>query len=81
MHVGWLIIYRYANMDFILFYLLIGFKNKLLVFLYDIACQWSRKLSQCQLQLPDSLQLSDKQLRFLHFAIPKFHISAHGLNC
>ena len=25
--------------------------------------------------------LSDQQLHLLQFAIPKFHISAHGLNC
>jgi hypothetical protein len=68
-------------MDFIVFYLLIGTKNEPLVFSYDIACQWSRKLSQCQVQLPDLMQLSNEQLRFLRFAIPKFHISAHGLSC
>jgi len=68
-------------MDFIIFYSLIGSKNELLVFSYDIACQWSQKLSQCQHQLPNSMRLSDMQLRFLQFAIPKFHISAHGLYC
>ena len=78
---GWLTNYRYANMDFIVFYSLIDSKNELLVFSYDIACQWSRKLSQRQSQLPNSMRLSDKQLRFLRFAIPKFHISAHGLDC
>jgi hypothetical protein len=27
------------------------------------------------------MRLSDKQLHLLRFAIPKFHISAHGLDC
>jgi len=72
---------RYANMDFILFKSLASSNNELLVFSYDIACQWSRNLSQCQGQLPHSMRLSDQQLRLLWFAIPKFHISAHGLNC
>ena len=27
------------------------------------------------------MQLSDQQLHLLQFAIPKFHISAHGLDC
>jgi hypothetical protein len=73
--------HRYANMDFILFHSLIGAKNDHLMFLYDIACQWSRNLSQRLVQLPNSMQLSDKQLHLLQFAIPKFHISAHGLDC
>ena len=68
-------------MDFILFHSLIGSKNELLVFSYDIACQWSQKLSQRLAQLPNSMQLSKKQFRLLRFAIPKFHISAHGLDC
>jgi Kyakuja-Dileera-Zisupton transposase len=68
-------------MDFIVFHSLIGFKNELLVFSYDIACQWSRKLSERLVQLPDEMKLSDKQLRLLRFAIPKFHISAHGPDC
>jgi len=73
--------YRYANMDFVLFHSLVGSKNELLVFSYDIACQWSRNLSQRLDQLPDSMRLSDQQLHLLRFAIPKFHISAHGLDC
>ncbi len=73
--------HRYANIDFILFHSLIDSNNKLLVFLYDIACQWSRNLLTRMVQLPDSMQLSDNQLRLLQFAIPKFHISAHGLKC
>lgn len=73
--------HRYANMDFILFHSLIGSKNEFLVFSYDIACQWSRNLSQRQVQLPDSMQLSNTQLHFLRFAIPKFHIAAHGSDC
>src|SRR5216684_4967073 len=68
-------------MDFILFHSLIGSKNELLVFSYDIACQWSQKLSQHLAQLPNSMQLSKKQFYLLQFAIPKFHISVHGLNC
>ena len=68
-------------MDFVLFHLLIGTKNERIMFSYDIACQWSRNLSQRARQLPDSMQLSDEQARLLRFAIPKFHISAHGISC
>src|SRR5260370_41758901 len=68
-------------MDFILFHSLIGSKNELLVFSYDIACQSSRKLSQRLAQLPNSRWLSKKQFCLLWFAIPKFHILVHGLDC
>ncbi len=78
---SWLTNHRYANMDFILFNSLIGSRNELLLFSYDIACQWSQNMSQCLAQLPSSMQLSDTQIQMLWFAIPKFHISAHGLNC
>ncbi|KAN0118878.1 hypothetical protein V8E52_004650 [Russula decolorans] len=37
--------------------------------------------SKNDLLLPNSMRLSDKQLHLLRFAIPKFHISAHGLDC
>ena len=66
-------------MDFVLFHSLLGTKNEQIMFSYDIACQWSRNLSDRVLQLPDSMQLSDEQTRLLRFAIPKFHISAHGV--
>ena len=68
-------------MDFVLFHSLISTKNERIMLSYDIACQWSRNLSHRVLQLPDSMRLSDKQTRLLRFAIPKFHISAHGVSC
>lgn len=68
-------------MDFVLFHSLIGTKNERIMFSYDIACQWSRNLSYRARQLPNSMQLSVEQTRLLRFAIPKFHISAHGTSC
>jgi hypothetical protein len=68
-------------MDFVLFHLLIGTKNERIMFSYDIACQWSRNLLLRSRQLPNSMQLSAEQTRLLRFAIPKFHISAHGASC
>src|SRR5260370_7908499 len=63
---------RYANMDFILFKSLIGSNNELLVFSYDIACQWSRNLSQHQGQLPNSMWLLDQQLCCFTLPFPNF---------
>src|SRR5271170_4532039 len=72
---------RYANMDFIVFYTLIGTVINLLVFSYDIVCQWSRNLSKRQPQLPSFMQLLNRQIEKATFVIPKFHIYAHGLSC
>jgi hypothetical protein len=68
-------------MDFILFHLLTGTQNEWIMFSYDITCQWSWNFPQRMLQLPDSMQLLDKQIHLLQFAIPKFHISTHGVHC
>jgi Kyakuja-Dileera-Zisupton transposase len=68
-------------MDFIVFHSLIGSRNELIVFSYDIACQWSQNISCHMDGLPSSMWLSDKQFHSLRFAIPKFHIAAHGLEC
>ena len=68
-------------MDFIVFYSLIGTILRLIVFSYDIACQWSCNLPRQIAQLPDTMHLMADQLTFARFVIPKFHIYAHGLSC
>ena len=73
--------HRYANMDFIVFFSLIGTILWQLVFSYDIACQWSRNLAKRLLQLPENMHLNVEQLAAAHYVIPKFHIYAHGLSC
>ena len=72
---------RYANMDFVVFSTLIGTLIQLIVFSYDIVCQWSRNLAKRQPQLPSFMQLSPQQMQVASFVIPKFHIYAHGLPC
>jgi hypothetical protein len=37
---------RYANMDFIAFYTLVGAILTSIVFSYDIACQWFRNINK-----------------------------------
>jgi hypothetical protein len=65
-------------MNFIVFSSLIGSLFSLLVFSYDIACQWSRNLQTRMKQLPLEMQVDLTQAKFL---IPKFHIYAHLLSC
>jgi hypothetical protein len=68
-------------MDFILFYSLLGALVQLLVFSYDIACQWSCNLRTRIPQLPATMQLPPLQITQARFVILKFHIYAHGLSC
>jgi|HubBroStandDraft_1064217.scaffolds.fasta_scaffold02537_7 hypothetical protein len=68
-------------MDFILFYTLIGTLIQLILFSYDIICQWCRNFAKRQSQLPSIMQLTLSQIQEARFVIPKFHIYAHGLPC
>ncbi|KAF8131910.1 hypothetical protein EV363DRAFT_1479709 [Boletus edulis] len=72
--------YRYINMDYLLFSTLRHNSTNILNISYDIACQWSKNLSTCIVDLPLSMQfpLSEKRINFL---IPKFHLPAHVEKC
>jgi len=63
------------------FYTLIGTIIGLLVFSYDIACQWSRNLKSRMLRLPRGMWISPLILAKLQFFIPKLHIYGHGDKC
>jgi hypothetical protein len=73
--------FRYANMDFVIFYGLASCVIALLVFLYDITCQWHWNLAKRISELPEELHLSPKQLQAAQFVVPKFHLCTHGLKC
>jgi hypothetical protein len=68
-------------MDFIIFYTLIGTVLQLLMFSYDIVCQWHRNLPKRRSQLPEFMQITLEQLNSARFVIPKFHIYGHGPSC
>jgi len=72
---------RYANMDFIDFSALLNTLLTLVVFSYNIVCQWSRNLRLRHCSLPSSMQLPEKTLGALKSVIPKFHIYGHGAQC
>ena len=71
----------YANMDFIVFYSLIGTFLRYLVFSYDIVCQWWRNLHKRLDQFPEFMRITQEQLGNAEYVIPKFHIYGHGLTC
>ncbi|KAH9974339.1 hypothetical protein BGW80DRAFT_1130440, partial [Lactifluus volemus] len=72
---------RYANMDFIALYTLHDADLKLLMFSYDIACQWSRNLKDRIRQLPSIMQPPNRVIDSTKFVIPKMHIYGHGKSC
>ncbi|KAF7976812.1 hypothetical protein HWV62_5680 [Athelia sp. TMB] len=73
---------RYANMDFIVFSALFGLIICLLLFSYDICCQWAKNLSKRVPQLPRTMQPADPTiLAQAKRVIPKMHIHNHGKSC
>ena len=68
-------------MDFIVFFSLISALAQMILFSYNIACQWSRNLLKRLSQLPENMQLVHDQLQAARYVIPKFHIYAHGISC
>ena len=68
--------HRYANMDFIVFSSLIGTTLQLIVFSYDIACQWSRNLPRWLQQLPEVMHLTADQIASARFIITSMHTAS-----
>ncbi len=71
---------RYVNMDYILASTLVGASLFCLLLIYDIACQWSKKL---RVRMSDLCSDIDVDLTDVNIdvAIPKGHIKAHGKTC
>ncbi|KAH7904426.1 hypothetical protein BJ138DRAFT_1106840 [Hygrophoropsis aurantiaca] len=72
---------RYANMDFIVFFSLIGYATLPLLFSYDIVCQWWCNIQTRMKQLPAYMQIGQSRLNAAQVVIPKFHIYGHGKLC
>jgi Kyakuja-Dileera-Zisupton transposase len=74
-------LYRYANMDFILLYTLVGIIFMPLVLSYDIVCQWFRNLHTRIPQFPKIMRIPPSVFINITYVIPKFHIYGHGSSC
>ena len=72
---------RYANMDFIAFYTLLGAILTSVVFNYDIVCQWLWNIQKWMLLLPCEMWISLQSFMNLWFFIPKLHIYGHREKC
>ncbi len=71
---------RFVNMDYILASTLVGANLFRLLIVYDIACQWSKKLRARMSDLPSNIDIDLNQVE-ITVAIPKGHIKAHGKQC
>ncbi|TFY75854.1 hypothetical protein EWM64_g8158 [Hericium alpestre] len=72
----------YANMDYVLLSTLILTAQAILMLIlsYDIACSFHIRFFQRLREAPDRLQFDFSGLT-LQWAIPKFHLLAHGEKC
>ena len=71
---------RYFNTDFVFLSSLQDRGLDLVIASYDIACQWSKNLPiRCD-KFPPTMKDHLSHL-FIIFAIPKFHLPAHGFPC
>ncbi|KAH8112018.1 hypothetical protein DFH11DRAFT_1512109, partial [Phellopilus nigrolimitatus] len=71
---------RYINMDYIFLSSIVGALATLMLVTYDIACQWSKKLTARVREYPLHLQAAFFCM-ILHVAVPKFHLKGHGEPC
>jgi hypothetical protein len=72
---------RYANMDYLAASILRHVHIALiLIWSYDIVCQWVKKLVERLKKLPPLVRLNIT-LRVIRFVIPKLHILGHLIKC
>ncbi|KAG1897430.1 uncharacterized protein F5891DRAFT_1129906 [Suillus fuscotomentosus] len=71
---------KYLNMDYLVFSALVVFTIAMLNILYDIACQWLKKLWTRMDSMPTRLHIAHNTMLIQYF-IPKFHIGAHIAAC
>ncbi len=72
-------VFRYANMDYLVFSTILGVVIAALLFSYDIACQWSKKFfRRMEENFPPEMHIDRSKVEEIRFAIPKKHYRVHG---
>ena len=74
-------LHRYFNTDFVFLSALQNRSLRHIRVSYDIACQWHIHLAKRCDDFPPQLQNAFKALTQIIYAIPKFHLPAHGSAC
>ncbi|KAG1812343.1 hypothetical protein EV424DRAFT_1473566 [Suillus variegatus] len=71
---------KYLNMDYLVFSAILSFSIFILNLLYDVACQWHKKLWTHMDSMPPHLHLAHEN-KIIRFFVLKFHLNAHIQSC
>ena len=72
-------VFRYCNMDFIIFAALASIILPWIFITYDIGCQWSKKFRSRMSYFPEQMQIEPSTK--VDIAIPSWHINSHRQRC
>lgn len=72
-------LFRYCNVDFVIFSALMTLNVYRIVLTYDIACQWSKKFRKRLEEFPPEMHIPDTTI--VDVAVPGWHINGHGETC
>ena len=50
-----------------------------IILTFDISCQYSKKFKECMLKFSANMHLNKNSI--IEFAVPSWHINAHGADC
>jgi Kyakuja-Dileera-Zisupton transposase len=70
---------RFCNIDYVVLSSLKGEHFHRIVFTYDIGCQYSKNFLERMKAFPSEMHIPKDTL--IEFAVPSWHINAHGADC
>src|ERR1700678_1992978 len=70
---------RFCNVDYVVLSSIKGVRLSRIVLTFDINCQYSKKFWKRIKEFPLEMQIDKETV--VEFAIPSWHINAHGANC
>jgi Kyakuja-Dileera-Zisupton transposase len=71
--------HRFCNVDYVVLSSVKGVKLPRIVLTFDINCQYSKKFWERMKKFPLEMQIDEDTA--VEFAIPSWHINAHGADC
>ena len=71
--------HRFCNVDYVVLSSVKGVRLPRIVLTFDINCQYSKKFWERMKKFPLEMQIDEDTA--VEFAIPSWHINAHGADC
>ena len=71
--------YRFANIDYVVLSAAKGIRVIRIVLTFDVNCQYSKKFWERMKDFPSEMWIDEETV--VEFAIPSWHINAHGADC